>query len=103
MKKAIILFAIVFGIGIFQTNAQTKTDTLGIKEACLNYIEGYFQADAERMEKALHPELAKRVVRQTPEGEVFLSGMGSSLLIYITKANKNENVLNPDDEFKEPE
>ena len=100
MKKITLLTVIVFGIGIFQMNAQTKADTLGIKEASLNYIEGYYQADAARMEKAIHPELAKRVIRETPEGEIFLSGMGSSLLVYITKVNKNENLLNPDEKFK---
>jgi hypothetical protein len=46
------------------------TDTLGevgtaraIERAVLDYFEGWFDGDAERMERALHPELAKRSLR----------------------------------------
>lgn len=31
-----------------------------IKQAVLDYFDGWFDGDAERMERALHPELAKR-------------------------------------------
>ena len=31
-----------------------------IEQACLDYFEGWFEGDAARMERALHPELAKR-------------------------------------------
>jgi hypothetical protein len=41
---------------------QTENDSLLIKETALNYIEGLFTNNYERMEKALHPELAKRVI-----------------------------------------
>jgi hypothetical protein len=39
---------------------------LGTIEACvLDYFEGWFEGDATRMERALHPELAKRSYGQT--------------------------------------
>src|SRR5262249_46471729 len=31
-----------------------------IKQTALDYIEGWYEGDAERMERAVHPELAKR-------------------------------------------
>ena len=31
-----------------------------IRRAVLDYYEGWFEGDAERMERALHPELVKR-------------------------------------------
>lgn len=31
-----------------------------IERACLDYFEGWFEGDAARMERALHPDLAKR-------------------------------------------
>jgi hypothetical protein len=42
--------------------AQTAADTAAIRGAALDYIEGWYTADATRMERALHPELAKRIV-----------------------------------------
>lgn len=44
-------------------NAQTAADTAGIRAAALDYIQGWYTADAVRMERALHPELVKRIVR----------------------------------------
>lgn len=80
--------------------AQNRQDTLGIKKACMDYIEGYYQSDAERVEKAIHPELTKRVIRKGKEGNELISHTGYSTLIYITKVNENQNVLNPEAPFK---
>ena len=38
----------------------TKTDTEAITATILDYFEGWFHGDTARMERALHPELAKR-------------------------------------------
>lgn len=43
--------------------AQTAADTSAIRSAAMDYIEGWYAGDAERMTRALHPELAKRIVR----------------------------------------
>lgn len=37
-------------------------DEAGIRKAVLDYFEGWFEGDPARMERALHPELAKRCV-----------------------------------------
>ena len=39
---------------------QATTDEIAIVDTVLDYFEGWFDADAARMERALHPELAKR-------------------------------------------
>jgi len=44
-------------------------DQEAIVNAVLNYVEGWYSADSERMGQALHPKLAKRHV--TGEGEVW--------------------------------
>jgi putative lumazine-binding protein len=36
------------------------TDEQAIKSTVLDYFEGWFDGDAGRMERALHPQLAKR-------------------------------------------
>jgi len=38
------------------------TDEDAVRAAVLDYIEGWFDGNAERMERALHPELMKRCV-----------------------------------------
>jgi hypothetical protein len=47
--------------------AQSAADTSAIRRAALDYIEGYYAADAERMERALHPALRKRMVYTHPK------------------------------------
>ena len=66
----------------------------------MNYIEGYYQADADRMAEALHPELAKRAIFADKEGNNFVSGMTKSLLIHATRHNDNKRAINPDAEFE---
>ena len=36
------------------------TDEGAVRAAVLDYVEGWFDGNAERMERALHPELVKR-------------------------------------------
>ena len=49
--------------------AQSPADSAAVRAAALDYIEGWYQGDAERMEQAIHPQLAKRLmVRDPAEG-----------------------------------
>jgi hypothetical protein len=41
---------------------QKKIDLNNIKTTALDYIEGWYEADINRMQRALHPNLAKRMV-----------------------------------------
>jgi Putative lumazine-binding len=36
------------------------TEEAGVRAAVLDYVEGWFDGNAERMERALHPDLVKR-------------------------------------------
>ena len=53
--------------------AQSATDSAAIRATALDYIEGWYTADAEQMERALHPHLAKRFVEKLPNGGVRLT------------------------------
>lgn len=58
-----------------------------IKQTALDYIEGYYEGNAERMERALHPELAKRIVRTDPNsGRSRLDQMSAMTLTQGTRA-----------------
>ncbi len=57
-------------------------DRAAITATALDYLEGWYRADAERMERALHPDLAKRIVRTDPEsGRSRLDHMGAMGLV----------------------
>jgi hypothetical protein len=67
--------------------AQTPADAAAIKQTALDYIEGYYEGNAERMERALHPDLAKRIVRTNPQnGKSALQQMSAMSLVQITRA-----------------
>ncbi|UCC70959.1 MAG: nuclear transport factor 2 family protein [Gemmatimonadota bacterium] len=57
--------------------AQSSADSSAIVQTALDYIEGWYEGNAERMERALHPELAKRMVHADP-------GSGASVLNHMT-------------------
>jgi hypothetical protein len=72
--------------------AQTAADSAAIKAAALDYIEGYYQGNAERMERALHPELAKRIVRTNPQGRSQLGQMSAMSLVQGTRAGGGKDI-----------
>lgn len=55
-------------------------DLAGIRQAALDYVEGWYEGSAERMERSLHPELAKRIV-MTRDGRSSLGQMSALTLI----------------------
>jgi hypothetical protein len=64
----------------------TAADSAGIRQAAMDYIEGWYSGDAERMTRALHPELAKRIVRTDPKsGRSNLGQMSAMTLINGTR------------------
>ena len=66
--------------------SQTAVDSNGIRQAALDYIEGYYDGDGARMERALHPELAKRIVRTNEQGRSQLGQMSAMSLVLGTRA-----------------
>jgi hypothetical protein len=65
--------------------AQTAADSAAIRATALDYIEGWYTGDTVRMERALHPSLAKRIVR-TQNGESVLGDMTAAQLIAGTRS-----------------
>ena len=58
--------------------ALTREDSAGIRAASEDYLIGWYDGDAARMDRALHPDLAKRNV-QTQNGRSRLSNMGAKV------------------------
>jgi hypothetical protein len=66
--------------------AQTAADSSAIRAAALDYIEGYYEGNGARMERAVHPELAKRIVRVNDQGRSRLDQMSAMTLVMGTRA-----------------
>ena len=66
--------------------AQAAADSAGIRQAALDYIDGYYTGDGARMERAVHPELAKRIVRTNEQGRSQLGQMSAMTLVMSTRA-----------------
>lgn len=63
-----------------------STDETAIRQTLLDYIEGFYDGDAARMERALHPELAKRIAHPDPtSGRTHLAEMSALLLTRLTR------------------
>ena len=60
-------------------------DSEAIRQTALDYIEGWYEGDAERMERSLHPELAKRMVETNPNGRSKLNPMSAMTLVQGTR------------------
>ena len=65
--------------------AQTAQDSAGIRGAALDYIEGWYSGNGDRMAKALHPELAKRIMLTDTLGNFWIRDMGATELIRGTR------------------
>jgi hypothetical protein len=65
--------------------AQSSADSAAIRATALDYIDGWYAGDAGRMERALHPELAKRIVQTDPQGRSRLGQQSAMTLVQNTK------------------
>ena len=64
--------------------AQSPADSAAIRTVALDYAEGWYAGDSARMARALHPGLAKRIVRSRPGTEPRLGDMTAEELIHGT-------------------
>lgn len=80
-----LLFAVVFAACVSNAHAQSAADAAAIKQTALDYIEGWYEGNAERMERAVHPELAKRIVQTNAQGRSRLDQMSAMTLVMGTR------------------
>lgn len=89
MRNFLCAFALMLAACVFNANAQasaaSEADQAAIKATALDYVEGWYEGNAERMERALHPDLAKRIVRTNPQGQSGLQQMSAMTLVQAVK------------------
>ena len=77
--------AMVLG-GVPVARAQSAADTAAIRATALDYIEGWYSGNVERMERALHNHLAKRIVFTDTAGHSRLGDMTALELVQNVRA-----------------
>jgi CelD/BcsL family acetyltransferase involved in cellulose biosynthesis len=94
MRKTILVLVAVIAFCVLGVQAQTNVsdaDKAAIKQTALDYIEGWYEGNSERMERALHPELAKRIVQKDSRGNNRLDQMGAMSLVQGAKRGFGKN------------
>ena len=89
MRKFGLAIVVVLGATFWEAQAQSnvsQADASAIKAAALDYIEGWYEGNVERMERSLHPDLAKRIVRTNAQtGASRLDQMSAMSLVQGTR------------------
>lgn len=62
-------------------SALSAADSAAIRRTALDYVEGWYEGDGDRMRRALHPQLARRVVKGAPDAPARLEEQGAESLI----------------------
>jgi hypothetical protein len=66
--------------------SQSAADSAAIRSTALDYVEGWYEGNPQRMARALHPELVKRiVVSDAATKQSVLQNMGATALINGTR------------------
>jgi hypothetical protein len=94
IQTIILMLALVL-MFVSTSRAQTTVsaaDSAAIKQTALDYIEGWYEGNAQRMEKSLHPELAKRMVETNRNGKSRLNQMSAMTLAQYTRAGGGKSV-----------
>ena len=74
-------------------SAQSPADSAAIRATALDYIDGWYAGDGARMERALHPELAKRIVMTDPNtGRSQLRQMSAMTLVQGTRSGGGSSI-----------
>lgn len=91
MKKMVVpgimaVAAVVLAFSPLVPQAADEATQAAIRQAALDYIEGWFEGNAERMDRALHPQLAKRLVAINPQtGKEWFTHLTKEQMVEFTK------------------
>ena len=90
MKSKLVLGLMFLTALTMNGLAQTDADREAIKRTALNYAEGWYEGNAEKMESALSPDLAKRIARTNDKGQSSLGQMTAMTLVQATRGGSGK-------------
>jgi hypothetical protein len=81
-----------------ETDHPTPGEHDAIERAVLDYFEGWYQADPDRMARALHPDLVKRSFLRQADGEQALGPIRTAeAMIDLTRDGGGRDIPEPHD------
>ena len=86
LLRSAVLSLAALALAHAPARAQSAADSAAIRTTALDYVEGWYTGDAARMERALSPDLAKRIVISDSLGRSRLSQMSAMGLVQGTRA-----------------
>ena len=92
----LIVLSLINALGtsmLAQSHDVADPESQAIRNTALDYVHGFYTADAERMERAVHPELAKRTVFTDPKtGKSTLDQMSAMTLVQRTRSGNGKRI-----------
>jgi hypothetical protein len=85
MIRPLLGAALLATLSSAAAGAQTAADSVAIRATALNYVEGWYEGNGDRMQSALHPQLVKRIVTTDSAGHGGLDEMGAEQLVAGTR------------------
>ncbi|WP_299363611.1 nuclear transport factor 2 family protein [Winogradskyella sp.] len=71
--------------------AQSKKDSIAIKNTVKDFIEGWYEGDAKRMENSLHPDVVSKIVIRSDKG-IRLGRFTAEKLVTLTRQGGGTDV-----------
>src|SRR6185436_17314428 len=95
MRKLIPLTSLLLLVSFAapaQPPSASPEDLTAIKATALDYVESYYEGDPARMERALHPDLAKRIARRDQKSGKDLQHMTAPELVALVAKGGGKSV-----------
>ena len=89
----ILIAVFITGLLTAYAIADKEKDRKAVEEAALDYIEGWYESNVERMERCLHPDLQKREIRTLTQTRRSQFGLHTaSTLIEGTRLGRGKRI-----------
>jgi hypothetical protein len=98
----LVVVLVLAGLTSIEPSNQTASDKEAVRQAVLDYVEGIYTVDPARVERSVHPNLAKLGFYRPPADKAYRPGATMSLarLLEVAKNFNKEGKL-PKDALKE--
>jgi hypothetical protein len=99
MKRLFLLALITLSLAPFcSAQAQTDADREAVRQAALDYVEGIYNVEPSRIERSVHPKLAKLGFYRPPADDAYRPGSAMTFerLVEIAKNYNKEGKLRKD-------
>ena len=91
MRNSFLIILCLLGVFAVSGLGQADADRDAIKRTALNYAEGWYEGNADKMESALSPDLAKRIAQTNAQGQSSLGQMTAMRLVQATRGGSGKS------------